>query len=115
MVNNDFGENCTPAQVADHLDWYTPGGLVLWTKLALKKTSFVWRTYGFDQNDINKQVADPDKRVLLQVPLSHGSHWLKATHVLKGHLMADDPWFGDECDVLRRYGKITGSALFKRR
>lgn len=116
MVNNDFGQNCTPDQVADHIEWYTRAGLILWPKLLLKGAVWTWREYGFNWDKIGKAVADPNQRVLIEVPMAHGSHWLKATRLDEmGHLLAYDPWFGDECSVIARYKKIIGSSFFTRR
>lgn len=118
-INNDFGQNCTPDQVAEHVDWYTADGLVLWAKLNLKSAVFepMGRVYTYDKARIDASVKDvKNKRVLLRVNLLHGYHWLKATQYnSKGRLMAHDPWVGDECDVVARYGAITGSAHFARR
>lgn len=115
-VNNEFGANCTPDQVAAHHEWYTPEGLVLWQNLKLKHAIFLTRGYGFNKSIIKEHIKNPDLAVILEVKLGAGKHWLKAESInFLGQIWAKDPLRGDECDVVKRYGAITGYATFKRR
>lgn len=117
-VNNEFGASCTPQQVAEHLDWYTPEGLVLWTKLNMQKAAFEpnGRVYGYNPQRVKESIKNSDKSCLLEVKLGHGKHWLKGESItVIGRIMARDPWTGKIVDVVRQYGPITGSAHFTRR
>lgn len=115
-VNNKLGAACLPPDVANHKDWYTPEGLVLWSKLNLKNAVWKWRGYRFDKKVIVDHIKDKDKAVIIEVPLGAGKHWLTGESVnMFGRIMARDPWHGDICDVLKRYKKVTGYATFVRR
>lgn len=116
MLNNKFGANCTPDQVAAHLDWYTPEGLILWDKLNLQKakTDVVCRERSPVLERIRDYIRLPrEKGVLIEVSVPKGKHWLLGDHLdIFGNIFAIDPWRGDICDIGKRYGQITGSAHF---
>lgn len=115
-VNNYFGANCTPDQVAAKKTWYTKDGLVLWSKLNLKHAIWLRRGYRFDRDIIKEHIKNPDLAVIIEVPLGVGRHWLTGESVnWMGRIMARDPLYGDICDILKRYKSITGYSTFKRR
>lgn len=115
-LNNAFGANCTPDQVAAHTDWYTPTGLILWTNLALQHAQFepMGRVYGFNQPKIVDSLTSIGKGCLIQVAIPKaGNHWLKGEAVgYNNAIYARDPWTGTIVDVIAKYGAITGSAHF---
>lgn len=117
-INNRFGANCTPADVAAHKDWYTIAGLILWDKLALQFATFEGREYGFNQARVLESLNDSNnKAVLIQVNIPRaGQHWLKGEAIGNNNVIyARDPWDGSIVDVVHKYGVITGSAHFKKR
>lgn len=124
MISDDFGCYKSPPELAHNANNYTPDGLILWNNL--NKTfegqmRFVWRGYGAkgkytpvtDFSPILKALANPRQRVALEV--DNGNHWVKL--VRKTLLTRDwtiiDPYYGDECEALARYGNITGYAIFE--
>lgn len=117
-VNNRFGANCTPDQVAAHKNWYTATGLVLWSALELQHAIFEWRQYGYNAAKVLEALDDPNnKAVLLEVNMPGAAkHWLKAEGLGDdGVIYARDPINGSIVDVKKKYGSITGSAHFKKR
>ena len=80
-INNRFGANATPADVAAHKEWYTSAGLILWPKLDLKFAIFedMGRVYGFNEARVLEALNDPNnKAVGLEVNIPKaGKHWLK--------------------------------------
>jgi ABC-type bacteriocin/lantibiotic exporter with double-glycine peptidase domain len=109
MLSDYFGCFTSPAKIAGMKEWFTNEGLVIWTKLAFTKFKFQKRLYGQDDVAIMDAIKDPKKAVILEVDKSH---WVVATgKSLFGGYKIADPWFGDR-STTRRYGKITGSALF---
>lgn len=118
-INNLFGANCTPSDVAAHIDWYTPEGLVLWAKLDLKYAAFdpMGRVYNFDLNRIVESLTTYGKACLLQVKIpGFDKHWLKGEAVgYDGKIYARDPLSGSIIDVVAKYGAITGSAHFSKK
>lgn len=118
MINNQFGQNCTPADVAKHHEFYNQAGLILWNNIDMKGAvpQTNPRSYGFDKARILAALLDPiNQQVALEVQLSHGTHWLRASGLNgDGAILADDPWFGDNCDIVKRYGAITGAGFFKK-
>lgn len=116
-LNNRFGANCNPADVASHTEWYTPAGLVLWDKLDLKYASFVpnGRIYGFNKAQIIAALMLPNENgVLLEVAIPGAlKHWLFGEGFgTDGTIYARDPINGSIVDIVKKYGKITGSAHF---
>ncbi len=121
MLNNRFGANCTPAQVAEHLDWFTNTGLVLWNKINLMTANFVWRDYGVDMGKITQYLADFDnKAVILQLEILHKDlppsfHWVLAEEYLQnGVFRCADPWT-DAFQQTSIYGPVIGAAYFSKR
>lgn len=116
-VNNLFGAECTPADVAAHKEWYTKDGLILWPKLNLQKANFIWRHYNFNPAIISQNILDRDKAVLLEVNMPRANkHWLFAEAISDdGQIFARDPWTGYIVNVFQKYGAVTGFALFSRK
>lgn len=126
MISDDFMCYKSPLELAHNANNYTPDGLVLWTKFNetfRDKMRFVWRGYGYkgagyvtpmqDFSPLLKVLENPNQRVTLQV--NNGAHWVK---LVKKNLIGKDwtvidPWDGKECNVLARYGNITGYAIFE--
>ncbi len=119
MINNHFlppETPCTPIDVAEHNEFYNQAGLVLWLNVEMHgaKSDIIPRSYGFDSARILEAIANPTtQQVALEVTLPSGPHWLRASGVINDRIMADDPWYGDNCDIVARYGNITGSGFFK--
>nr|QGH72398.1 MAG: hypothetical protein [Podoviridae sp. ctka020] len=115
-VNNKFGANCTPLDVANHEEFYTLTGLVLWTKIDMKFAlpEASPRVYGCNLARITDSLSLPNKAVLLEVQLSKTlKHWLFGEAIgYNNQIYARDPWDGTLVDILYKYGKITGSAHF---
>lgn len=126
MVAHDFGCYKSPLELAHNANNYTADGLVLWNRL--NKTfegqmRFVWRGYGYkgagyvsrmlDFTPILKALENPNQRVILQV--NDGAHWVKLEkkNTIGKDWTAIDPWDGKECQVLAKYGNITGYAIFE--
>ncbi len=118
MINNAFGANCTPAQVAEHLDWFTPSGLILWNKLELKNAVFDFREYTFNLPHIKEVLLNPEKMIMVCVQLPRNqTHWMLVDFENTSDLdsfVCSDPWSG-----LQRnsdyYGPIIGAAYFSKR
>lgn len=117
MFSDYFGCYLSPGEIAAHNSWYTPSGLVMWTKLAFAKMAFTWRQYGENDAEIDAALADPDRAVGLQV--NGGKHWIAATKkVMRGNIhdyIAADPWTGRDCYAKLTYKNITGSFFVKRK
>lgn len=117
-VNNRFGANCTPDQVAAHKDWYTATGLIMWNALDLQHAVFEWRYYGYNSAKVLEALNDPNnKAVLLEVNMPGAAkHWLKGEAIGNNNVIyARDPIDGSMVDIAKKYGAITGSAHFKKR
>lgn len=118
MINNRFGANCTPDEVAAHTDWYTRQGLILWNKLHLKNAIFDWREYGLNLVRIKQYLSDPNKAVMIEVQLPHEKkHWMLVDYEdpkILEHFWCDDPWSGIQT-ISSHYGPVTGAAFFNKR
>ena len=118
-ANNKFGAQCTPVDVSNHKEFYTSEGLILWTKLDLKYVKFEanGREYKYNEQRIFDSLTNPKKCVLLQVMFPKaGQHWVFGEALGDENIIyARDPFYGDICDVKRRYGAIIGSAHFERK
>ena len=111
-ANNKFGAECTPADVAAHVDWFTPEGLVLWPKLAMQFADFEWRAYSFEAKKVKEYLLSRDKAILLEVKIPKaGKHWLFGEAIGNNDaIYARDPWNGNIINVFTKYGIITGVA-----
>ena len=102
-----------PGQIADK-PWFTPAGLVDWTKLHFETFRFVKRVRYFDFAAVADALRGEDTAVILEVD---NSHWVVATGFYPWNrqvLRIADPWFGDK-STTKRYGKVTGFAVFTRK
>jgi hypothetical protein len=87
----------------------------------------MWEALGFTHMKFQKRIRGqridaaiqaslkaPNYAVLLEV--DNGSHWVVALRktLFGNSYVVADPFYGDKCDVIRRYGNITGSAHFMR-
>ena len=116
MVNNDFGANCTPLDVAEHKDWFTPQGLILWYKLNLKFAVFQERVRSFKPQEISHALNDHNKRVMLELLLPRNTkHWVIAqANSGSSTYQIRDPWDGTLCSSTK-YGPVVGYAIFNKR
>lgn len=115
MLSDYFRCFITPSQIAEHIEWYTKDGLILWINLNFPFFKFVKRGYGQDDIEIQTYLKDPKKAVILEV--NNGQHWVVAirkTLFGKNYIVAD-PWLGKDVDCKKVYGNITGYALFSKR
>lgn len=112
MLSDLFGQWLPPDAIASHVDWFTPQGLVLWTKLNVAGMKFVWRQYGRNDAKILAALKDPKQGVILQV--SHGTHWVVAVRKMwwKNDYVTVDPWTGRVGAAVGDYSNITGAAFF---
>jgi hypothetical protein len=112
MLTDYFHCFLSPDQIAAQVSWYTPQGLILWQNMKFAKMKFDRRIYGRNDAAIRDSIAGPNKAVLLQV--DNGSHWVVAvSKTLFGNdYVCIDPWTGTKCNVIAKYGNITGSAHF---
>lgn len=103
-----------PQDLARQAGLYTLGGLIIWARLSLRGMRFERRTFGRNDVEIRAAIKDPDRAVILQV--NNESHWVVATGVsfLRNDFVAHDPLTGGSCNVLAKYGNITGAAYFRR-
>lgn len=117
MLSDYFGGFVRPDEIAKRAENYTKDGLVLWTKLELRKMRFEWREYQRNDAKIREALKDPNRAVILQV--DDGAHWVVALRRTMLGLGNDyvclDPWTGKKCDVLKTYRNITGAAFFNRK
>lgn len=119
MALSDFGIYMTPSDIADHDDWFTDRGLIIWKEieeglqgLYPSKTVSLVRYYG--RNDaLIREALSPGTGVLLEV--ANKSHWIKADRkaLLRNDYVCRDPWTGEECMAIRDYRNIIGFALLK--
>jgi ABC-type bacteriocin/lantibiotic exporter with double-glycine peptidase domain len=113
MLSDYFGEAKTPKQMASVSSLFTEGGLIVWSQLAnvFKRFAFEKRLYAFSKAEVDKSLLDPDKAVILEVDKCH---WVTTVRRNGTSYVVADPWTGADVDVLKKYGKITGSAHFTR-
>lgn len=113
MLTDYFGAYKAPSFLATKGLQYTKDGLVIWSSVNnLAGMAFEKRLYGRNDAEIGISLKDPLRACILEV---EGRHWvtvMKKTLFGNSYIVAD-PWFGDKCDVLKRYKTITGSAHFK--
>lgn len=119
-LNNRFGANCTPLDVAQHKEFYTKDGLVLWPNVQMQFAvpEESPRVYGYSQTRVFDALLNPNnKGVLLEVSLPKGGkHWLFGEAIGYNNVIyARDPWDGSLVDIVHKYGKITGSAHFRKK
>lgn len=114
MLSDYFGCYQQPDDIATKLDWYTPEGLVLWTKLNFSKMAFVWRFYKPNYETINSAVKDPNLGCMLEVDFS--SHWVCVLSKLPlvNVYRVFDPWT-NTTRLSSSYKNITGGAIFRKK
>ena len=113
MLSDYFKGYLEPQQLAANVNNYTPEGLILWSHLKFPTMQFVNRQYLYNDAEITKALKDPNLAVIIEV---NHSHWVAGVKKdLFGRIIVNDPWLGDKCDVKKRYGQITGSAIFMRK
>ena len=119
LVNNKFGANCVPSDVAAHKDWYTDSGLLLWNQLSMQNAVFEpnGRVYSYNDVTVRSYIKSPEKAVILEVQLPKGGkHWLFGYSIsIFGRVMCIDPWTGTVVDIIKKYGVPTGAAYFTKR
>lgn len=109
MLTDYFGSYMRPDAIAGQKDWYTKGGLVIWSKMKLPM-KFVKRTYGRDDAEFTAALKDPKRAVMFEV---QGNHWVVAMGKnWNGSYRISDPWFGDHANIKRYKNEITGAAFF---
>lgn len=116
-ANNKFGAECTPADVAAHVDWFTPEGKVLWNKLDMMFADFEWRAYTFEAKKVQEYLLSRDKAVLLEVKLPRGGkHWLFGEALGDNNsIYVRDPWTASIVNVFTKYGIVTGAAYMHKK
>lgn len=115
MLTSYFGNFIYPDVIAKKETNYTKDGLIIWQNLQFDAMTFEKRLYGENIIEIQKSLLDPNKAVILNV--NDGQHWvvaLRKTLFGNSYIVAD-PWFGDKCDVRKRYRNITGTSHFLRK
>lgn len=108
-----FGDNLTPARIAD-LIRFTVNGLIVWQTCNFAHFAFDRREIGRNDANIQAAINDPNRAVILEV--AHGTHWVVAIDNAPGNMYRiADPWLGDKTSLARYNGNITGAAYFKRK
>lgn len=110
MLSDYFHCYLTPLEIAEHTDWFTKDGLVLWNKLDFKNLTFVERTYGRNDAKIREALSDPKQAVIFEV--DH-FHWLVGIKRSGNDYIVVDPWDGKKKKLTSAYKLITGCAFFK--
>lgn len=113
MLSDYFKCYTSPDHVVNVNVKYTIDGLILWESIKFPNFAFEDRIYGYLPGRIDQSLADPNRAVILQV--ANASHWVVAIHKVPGTKLyfIVDPWDG-KVKLSSTYGKITGSAHFKR-
>jgi hypothetical protein len=113
MLSDYFGCFLRPDDIARMLDWYTPTGLILWTKLNFSRMVFVRRFYKFNAATINLAIKDPNLACMLEVD---GNHWVVAVSKLPfvNVYRIADPW-DSKIKFSTAYKPITGGAIFRKK
>lgn len=114
MLSDYFGCFQRPDDIATKLDWFTPDGLILWTKLNFSKMAFVWRFYKLNTETVNAAVKDPNLGCILNV--DNGSHWVCVLSKIPflNIYRVFDPW-ENKVRLTSSYKNITGGAIFRKR
>lgn len=115
-ISNLSGFYCNykdPEWCARHFD-FTHDGLLLWQSVKDVGMRFSGRHYSYSKAHLLEILRSKNDSCIIQVPLHTGSgrHWLALTNYHNGRLIAFDPWYKTGVDVLAKYGKITGYAVF---
>lgn len=115
MLSDYFGGFLSPADIAPRASWYTPDGLVNWEKLDFSNMKFSARYKLRNDDVINYALKDPNRAVMLNV--SGGSHWVVALRktLFGNSYICADPWDATKVDVIKKYGDVTGCAVFVRK
>ena len=118
-INNIFGANCTPADVAAHHNFYDANGImqnsVLATPEGLKNTVFD-AAGPFDSDKMTSYLADwQNKQMAVKVQLPRGgTHFMKVDQKVNGRFVCDDPYSGNKVDI-EHYGPVIGIRYFSKR
>ncbi len=120
-INNIFGANCTPVDVANHHNFYDANGImqntVLKTDQGLKNTVFDSAS-GLDHVKMDSYLADwQNKQMAVKVQLPRGgTHFMKIDqkYPVTGIYMCDDPWSGGKVSITH-YGAVIGIRYFSKR
>ncbi len=119
-INNIFGANCTPPDVAAHKNFYDSNGImqnaVLATPEGLKNTVFDAAS-AYDPARMDFYLADwQDKQVAVKVQLPrNGTHFMKlAQKNSYGRYQCHDPYSGGVVDI-NHYGPVIGLRYFSKR
>lgn len=107
MLSSYFGKIITPDMVALQAQCFDLNGEYLWN---YKGFPFTKEASYDTRNDaaILQSLKDPKRGVVIQVDsgyhfvLGMSKNWL-------GSYNCADPWWGDECDAVKRWHNITGS------
>jgi len=118
-INNLFGANCTPPDVAAHKNFYDLNGImqnaVLATDQGLKNTVFDGAG-AFDPVKMDQYLADwKNKQMAVKVQLPRGgTHFMKVDQKELGNYLCDDPWSGSKVPI-NHYGPVLGVRYFSKR
>jgi len=119
-INNLFGANCTPVDVAAKVNLYQKDGQirnsVLATEAGLKNTVFV-QAVGYDEALMDAVLGDwANKQIAVKVKIPKGgTHFMKlAQKNGYGRYQCHDPYSGGIVDI-NHYGPVLGLRLFKKR
>lgn len=120
-INNIFGANCTPVDVANHKEWYNSNGEILNSVLATSKglKNTIFEAAGaYDEEKIDKYLADwTEKQMAVKVQLPRGgTHFMKIDQKdpVTQKYLCDDPYSGRQVDI-DHYGPIIGIRYFSKR
>lgn len=120
-INNIFGANCTPVDVAAHESFFDANGImqnaVLATNEGLKNTIFDGAG-AYDEVKIDQYLADWESKqmaVKVQLPRNE-THFMKIDQKdpVTGRYICDDPYTGNKVDI-EHYGPVIGIRYFSKR
>ena len=114
MLSDYFKCYRSPKELAHNVALFTMDGLVNWQALHFDHMRFESRLQGRSDATIQNCLNSPDRAIMLNV--NQGQHWvvaIKKTLFGNSYIVAD-PWTGQQCDVIKVYKDITGSAIFTR-
>lgn len=120
-INNIFGANCAPPDVAKHKEWYNTNGEILNSVLAttegLKNTIFEGAG-AYDEIKMDEYLADwTEKQMAVKVQLPRGgTHFMKIDQKdpVTQKYLCDDPYSGKQVDI-DHYGPVIGIRYFSKR
>lgn len=109
MLTSIFGDFVLPDEIADHKEWFTHGGLVVWGALKLPHIAFEKRLCDKYVKEIEESLKSPEKAVILEIWSK--SHWVVGIRkTIWGNYAVADPWQGKIITIAP--SDITGSAHF---